>query len=136
MRSHNGIKTHECKVCQKRFAGSSSLKVHMKTHNDKNAQAQQQTEQSFDEKTTTVFECNMCKMNIPSSVLTSPDVLLQAYNHEVIDDVLICSNVTSIIDNDKIIEEIQDENGSNIILTTTSDTGSSQQLLINLSDLK
>lgn len=77
----------------------------------------------------------MCKMNIPSSVLTSPDEL-QAYNHEFLDDVLICSNVASIIDDGKIIEEIHDENGTNIILSTTTDIESGQQLLINLSDLK
>ena len=27
MKSHSGIKTHECSICHKRFAGSSSLKV-------------------------------------------------------------------------------------------------------------
>lgn len=138
MRSHNGTKTHECKVCQKRFAGSSSLKVHMKSHTEKTAQQQQEQpqhqQQIFDAKTT-VFECNMCKMNIPSSALASTEEL-QAYNHEFIDDVLICSNVASIIDNGKIIEEIQDENGTNIILTTATDIENGQQLLINLSDLK
>lgn len=112
MRSHSGIKTHECKVCQKRFAGSSSLKVHMKTHIDKTIQQQQQ-QQNFDSKNT-VFECEMCKMNIPSTALASTDGL-RDYNHEFIDDVLICSNVTSIIDDDKLIS---DENDSKIILTT------------------
>lgn len=135
MRSHNGTKTHECKICQKRFAGGSSLKVHMKSHSEKSAQQQlQQQDEIFDAKTT-IFECNMCKMNIPSSALTSPEEL-QAYNHEFIDDVLICSNVASIIDNGKIIEEIHDENGANIILTTATDIENGQQLLINLSDLK
>lgn len=147
IRSHNGTsKTHECKVCQKRFAGSSSLKVHMKSHIEKANQHQPEQQQQqpsqeeeqlqhvFDDKTT-IFECNMCKMNIPSSILTSPDEL-QAYNHEFIDNVLICSNVASIIDDGKIIEEIHDENGTNIILTTTSDIENGQQLLINLSDLK
>lgn len=143
MRSHSGTKTHECKVCQKRFAGSSSLKVHMKSHTEKAAQQQQEQQQEqqqhqqqmFDAKNT-VFECNMCKMNIPSSALSSSEEL-QAYNHEFIDDVLICSNVASIIDDDgKIIEEIHDENGTNIILTTATDIESGQQLLINLSNLK
>lgn len=111
----------------------------MKSHAEKAAQQkqdqqQQQQEEIFDEKTT-VFECNMCKMNIPSSALSSADEL-QAYNHEFIDDVLICSNVASIIDNGKIIEEIHDENGTNIILTTATDMENGQQLLINLSDLK
>lgn len=131
MRSHSGTKTHECKVCNKRFAGSSSLKVHMKSHSEKVAQQQQQI---LDDKAT-VFECNMCKMNIPSSALSSSEEL-QAYNHEFIDDVLICSNVASIIDNGKIIEEIHDETGTNIILTTATDIENGQQLLINLSDLK
>lgn len=130
MRSHSGTKTHECKVCQKRFAGSSSLKVHMKSHTDKAIQQQQQV---YDSKT--VFVCNMCKMNIPSSALSSPEEL-EGYNHEFINDVLICSNVASIIDNGKIIDEIQDENGTNIILTTATDIENGQQLLINLSDLK
>lgn len=67
----------------------------------------------------------MCKMNIPSTTLSSPEEL-QAYNHEFIDDVLICSNVSSTI------EEMHDGNGTNIILTTSTDNG--QQLLINLSD--
>lgn len=118
----------------------------MKSHIEKDnrqLQPQQQQEQLqqehhhhqvFDDKTT-IFECNMCKMNIPSSVLALPDEL-QAYNHEFIDDVLICSNVASIIDDGKIIEEIHDENGTNIILTTTTDIENGQQLLINLSDLK
>lgn len=141
IRSHNGTKTHECKVCQKRFAGSSSLKVHMKSHNDKANQEQQQHDQEqqqqqeiYDDKTT-IFECNMCKTNIPSSALSSPEEM-QAYNHEFIDDVLICSNVASILDDGKLIEEIQDENGTNIILTTATDIENGQQLLINLSDLK
>lgn len=136
MRTHSGTKTHECKVCQKLFAGSSSLKVHMKSHTEKAAQQQQELQQDdiFDDKTA-VFECNMCKTSIPSSALTSPDEL-QAYNHEFIDDVLICSNVASIIDSGKIIEEIHDENGTNIILTTTTDIENGQQLLINLADLK
>lgn len=115
----------------------------MKSHVEKADQQQQQQQQEhqqieqqqiFDDKTT-IFECDMCKMNIPSSVLTSPDEL-QAYNHEFIDDVLICSNVASIIDDGKMIEEIHDENGTNIILTTATDMQNGQQLLINLSDLK
>lgn len=146
MRSHNGIKTHECKVCQKRFAGSSSLKVHMRTHVEKNVQQQQQqqslqepelqsTQPMFADKNA-IFQCNMCKMNIPSTILTS-SIDLQAYNHEFIDDVLICSNITSIIDNEKIIEQIKCENGPSIVLTSTSDPDDDdQQLLINLSDLK
>lgn len=104
MKSHNGIKTHECKICTKKFAGSSSLKVHMKTHADK----------KFDNKSL-IFECNMCKMNIPASVLSSNE--MHAYNHELINDVLICSNVASIIDDEKIIEEISDENSTNILST-------------------
>lgn len=137
MRSHSGTKTHECKVCQKRFAGSSSLKVHMKSHTEKaTQQPQQHQEQEIFDAKNTIFECNMCKMTIPSSALSSVEEL-QAYNHEFIDDVLICSNVTSIIDNNgKIIEEIHDENGTNIILTTATDIENGQQLLINLSDLK
>ncbi|XP_055302231.1 zinc finger protein 583-like [Sitodiplosis mosellana] len=145
IRSHSGTKTHECKCCKKRFAGSSSLKVHMKSHSFSSEKASQQQQQQqeqqpqpsqqqiFDTKTT-VFECNMCKMNIPSSALSSTEEL--PYNHELIDDVLICSNVASIIDNGKIIEGIHDENGTNIILTTTTHIENGQQLLINLSDLK
>lgn len=115
----------------------------MKTHSEKvantvsvtpTAQEQQQQQQDTYENKT-IFECSMCKMNIPSTALTSPDEL-QAYDHEFIDDVLICSNVASIIDTGKIIEEIHDENGSNIILTSANDIGNSQQLIINLSDLK
>lgn len=110
----------------------------MKSHTEKDNQHQQQQEQLdeqqqhqiFDDKTT-IFECNICKMNIPSSVSSDE---LQAYNHEFIDDILICSNVGSI--NGKIIEEIHDEIGTNIILTTTTDIENGQQLLINLSDLK
>lgn len=150
MRSHNGIKTHECKVCHKRFAGSSSLKVHMRTHVDKSLQPQQQQQQqrlqslqsqeqnvlqqTFDDKGA-IFQCDMCKMNIPSMLLNAPDEL-QAYNHEVIDDVLICSNIASIIDNDKIIEQIQTETGQSIVLPAPGDSDAEQQLLLNLSDLK
>lgn len=105
VRSHSGTKTHECKICQKRFAGSSSLKVHtLKSHTEKSSQHQQQQsaqQQVYDVKTT-IFECNMCKMNIPSATLSSPEEL-QAYNHEFIDDVLICSNVSSMMDEGKII---------------------------------
>lgn len=140
MRSHNGLKTHECKVCQRSFAGSSSLKVHMRTHVDKNSQEQtlqqqQQQEplrQTLNDKNA-IFQCDMCKMNIPSTMLTAPTEL-QAYNHEFIDDVLICANLSSIIDNEKIIEEIEIDNGTGIVLTNDSDAG--QEILINLSDLK
>lgn len=116
------------------------MKSHIEKANQQQQQQQQQEheqlqqQQIFDDKTT-IFECNMCKMNIPSSVLTVPDEL-QVYNHEFIDDVLICSNVASIIDDGKMIEEIHDENGTNIILTTATDIENGQQLLINLSDLK
>lgn len=140
MRSHNGIKTHECKVCQRRFAGSSSLKVHMRTHVDKNSQEQtiQQQQEPLRQKLNdknAIFQCDMCKMNIPSALLTTPTEL-QAYNHEFIDDVLICANISSIIDNDKIIEEIRDENGTSIILSNPDDSNAEQEILINLSDLK
>lgn len=50
----------------------------------------------------TVYECNVCKRNIPLSALKSTDEL-QAYNHQIIDSVLICSNVlaaSSIDDTD------------------------------------
>lgn len=133
MRSHNGIKTHECHLCRKRFAGSSSLKVHMKTHANKNAI------QEYDkETTTTVYECNVCKQNIPPLALNSPETI-QAYDHQIIDGVLICTNVSSIIDESKTIEEIHDENGTNIILTSADDSdtiGDGQQVIISLSDLK
>lgn len=135
MRSHNGIKTHECKVCQRRFAGSSSLKVHMRTHVEKNLQEQQQPlRQTLNDKNA-IFQCDMCKMNIPSTMLTTPTEL-QAYNHEFIDDVLICANVSSIIDNDKVIEEIQNENGTSIVLANPNDSDAEQEILINLTDLK
>lgn len=137
MRSHNGIKTHECKVCQRRFAGSSSLKVHMRTHVEKNLQEQQQQQplrQTLNDKNA-IFQCDMCKMNIPSTMLTTPTEL-QAYNHEFIDDVLICANVSSIIDNDKVIEEIQNENGTSIVLANPNDSDAEQEILINLTDLK
>lgn len=131
-------------MCQKRFAGSSSLKVHMKTHVDKNAQTQQEqllnepdqqpTQLIFDDKNA-IFQCNMCKMNIPSTILTS-SIDLQAYNHEFIDDVLICSNITTIIEDEKIIDHIETDDGSSIVLTSTNDSDDNQQLLINLSDLE
>lgn len=88
MRSHNGIKTHECSVCHKRFASSSSLKVHMKIHMDKGIGTQDVDLED------TVYECNVCKRNIPLSALKSSEEL-QAFNHQIIDSVLICSNVTA-----------------------------------------
>lgn len=98
MRSHSGIKTHACSICNKRFAGSSSLKVHMKIHAERAIVAERtivELEQTLKE---TNYECNICKLNIPFAALKSSEEL-QAYDHQIIDSVLICSKVESIIDN-------------------------------------
>lgn len=100
----------------------------MKTHVAKNPNDQYELHTQLTEMTDTLedvktfYECNVCGQNIPSSVLESSEAL-QAYDHEIMDGVLICSNVSSMIEqvsDVKVIEELQDENGTNIIITTTS----------------
>lgn len=82
MRSHlNGSKAHECNFCQKQFSTTSSLKVHMKTHTEKTMPVQQQQQ-------TIVFECT----NLPSSAVLPSVANMDTYNHELINDVLICTN--------------------------------------------
>lgn len=81
MRSHsNGSKIHECSFCQKHFSTTSSLKLHMKTHIEKTMPAQQQQQ-------TIVFECT----NLSSSA-DLPSTDMDTYNHELISDVLICTD--------------------------------------------
>lgn len=81
MRSHsNDSKIHECNFCQKHFSTASSLKVHMKIHIEKTMPAQQQQQ-------TIIFECTN---HSSSAVLPSAD--MSTYNHELINDVLICTN--------------------------------------------
>lgn len=135
MRSHSGIKTHACEICNKRFAGSSSLKVHMKIHIERTTNSMIEIEQNAK---TTAYECNICKLNIPISALKSSEEL-QAYDHQIIDNVLICSKVESIIDHTKLIDEIEDDNSTNILLANVSDSeliDDGQNVIINLSDLK
>lgn len=111
MRSHSGTKTHMCNICKKRFAGSSSLKVHMKTHVDRGANTVIEPTSNVKE---TTYECNICKIIIPEITLKSSEKL-QQYNHQLIDNMLICSKIESIIDHTKLIAEIQDDS-SNILL--------------------
>lgn len=135
MRSHNGIKTHECNVCRKRFASSSSLKVHMKIHMEKGIETQEADLED------TVYECNVCKRNIPLSALKSTEEL-QAFNHQIIDSVLICSNVTAnsmdAADSKHMIEHSQITQ-ANLMLPNIDDAeciGDGQQIIISLSDMK
>lgn len=84
MKSHsNGSKIHECNICQKHFSTTTSLKVHMKTHisssSTMSAQPQQQT---------IVFDCT----NLSSSVVLPSAADMGTYSHELINDVLICTN--------------------------------------------
>lgn len=85
MKSHsNGSKIHECNICQKHFSTSTSLKVHMKTMHcaaEKTMSAQQQQQ-------TIVVDCaNLC-----SSVVLPSAADMGTYSHELINDVLICTN--------------------------------------------
>lgn len=115
----------------------------MKTHAAKDPtdqyelQSQQLTELTNGlEEVKTFYECNVCNQNIPSSVLTSSEAL-QAYEHEIIDGVLICSNVSSMIEqvtDAKVIEELQDEIGTNIIIRTAPVANSVDH--INSSEMK
>lgn len=119
----------------------------MKTHAAKNPNDQYELQTELTELTNTLenvktfYECNVCGQNIPASALTSSEAL-QAYDHEIMDGVLICSNVSSMIEqvsDAKVIEELQNENGTNIIITTTSSTielSESQTMVINSSALK
>lgn len=120
----------------------------MKTHTAKNPTEQYEVQNQLSELTNTLedvktfYECNVCGQNIPSTVLTSNEAL-QAYDHEIIDGVLICSNVSSIIEqvsDVKVIEELQDENGASIIITTTTNPieciSGSQTVLSNVPRLK
>lgn len=135
MRSHNGIKTHECNICRKRFASSSSLKVHMKMHMDKGLIVAQETDIEH-----TVYECNVCKRNIPLTALKSSEEL-HAFNHQIIDSVLICSNVTtnSADVDDKHMAGTQGITPENMILSNIDDAeciDDDQQIIISLSDIK
>lgn len=77
----------------------------------------------------TVYECNVCKRNIPLSALKSSEEL-QAFNHQIIDSVLICSNVTS---------NSLDASDASMLLPNIDDTeciDDGQQIIISLSDMK
>lgn len=143
MRSHRGIKTHSCNVCHKRFAGSSSLKVHMKTHNDTSVRTMTTTTTTTEvisaveeKQMIEQYECNMCKQNIPLTALKSSEEL-HAYEHEIIDNVLICSKVDSMIEHTKFVDAMPDD-GSASILLTESDLidADGQGVIISLADLK
>lgn len=89
----------------------------------------------------TVYECNVCKRNIPLSALKSAEEL-QAFNHQIIDSVLICSNVTSnALDtsNDKHLIQHSEITQANMLLSNIDDAAcidDGQHIIISLSDMK
>lgn len=89
----------------------------------------------------TYYECNVCKRNIPLSALKSTEQL-QAFNHQIIDSVLICSNVTANTMNasdSKHMIEHADIIQSNLLLPNIDDAeciDDGQQIIISLSDMK
>lgn len=89
----------------------------------------------------TVYECNVCKRNIPLSALKSSEEL-HAFNHQIIDSVLICSNVTSnTIDasDDKHMIEHSEIAHTNVMLPNIDDgecIDDAQQIIISMSDIK
>lgn len=83
-------------------------------------------------KTISIYECSVCNQNVTSS----------SYEHQIVDGVLICSNLNSIITHDNgdsnLIEEIHDGDGTDLILTTADDIHGTneQQMIISLAELK
>lgn len=95
----------------------------MKIHMDKGIETQDTDLED------TVYECNVCKRNIPLSALKSSEEL-QAFNHQIIDSVLICSNVTT---------NSMDESDASMMLPNIDDAeciDDGQQIIISLSDMK
>lgn len=96
----------------------------MKIHLDKVVDAPESIELED-----TVYECNVCKRNIPLSALKSSEEL-QEFNHQIIDSVLICSNVTT---------NSIDVTDASILLPSIDDAeciDDGQQIIISLSDMK
>lgn len=104
----------------------------MKTHEPKTPSEQYVVQAQFTNLTSdlkTFYECGVCNQNIPTSALATPETL-KAYDHLLMDGVLICSNVKSIVEQvneGTVIEEIQVENGTNIIVARSSPMAINQE---------
>lgn len=88
-----------------------------------------ETMQSDSVKMTTIYKCNVCNQN----------VTLPSFEHEIVDGVLMCSNLGSIIeretDNDDLSDNIPND-GSGLLLSNDLVDGTNSQVIISLSGLK
>lgn len=88
-----------------------------------------ETMQSDNIEITTIYNCNVCNQN----------VTLPSFEHEIVDGVLMCSNLGSIIegegDNDDLSDNIPND-GTGLILSNDMVDGTNSQVIISLSGLK
>lgn len=101
----------------------------MKTH-EKIEDARTSTfDIDLDEKTvlSTIYECNVCNQQVTDT----------SYDHQIVDGVLICSNLNSLMATEAggssdLGDEIRDSDGTSLLLADDSN----QQVIISLSGLK
>lgn len=79
----------------------------------------------------TIYECDVCNQHVTES----------SYEHQIVDGVLICSNLGSIIVDDTggngdLVEELDDDDGTHLMLSHDIVDDTNQQVIISLSGLK
>lgn len=110
------------------------MQVHMRTHDrTDDIRPNAIMDLDIDDKTalSTIYECNVCNQHVTES----------SFEHQIVDGVLICSNLNSIIvddggDNSDLVEMHNDDDDNNLILPDDIVDGSNQQIIISLSGLK
>lgn len=80
-------------------------------------------------KLTTIYKCNVCNQNV-----TFP-----SFEHEIIDSVLMCSNLASLMEAEADSGDLSDNvpnDDTDLILSNDLADGTNSQVIINLSGLK
>lgn len=98
----------------------------MKTH-EKLETVQNHTNDLIDDaKELTIFECSVCNQNVTTST----------YEHQIVDGVLICSNLDAI-GNADLVDDMH-VHASDVVHTADDDivNGANQQVMISLQGLK
>lgn len=104
----------------------------MKTHEKLETVQDQTNELIEDTKELTIFECNVCNQNVTTS----------AYEHQIVDGVLVCSNLdvignTDLVDDLNASDVVHADEADHLILTDEDIVdGASQQVMISLQGLK